>query len=96
VPRGLFVDTQFDLRAEAGGRDPDGYSKTLRLYHQLLWSMPLPSGDPFNLDANLCHKTQSGVLRLSSDTIAATYARWNHPCVWSRSSGQHPPTRCAP
>ena len=46
-----MIDTRFDTRSDAGGRDPDSHSKTLRRYHQLLWSKPLPSGALFDLDA---------------------------------------------
>jgi len=75
----LLVDTRFDVRAEAGGRDPDRFSKTLRVYHQLLWSKPLPGGAVFDLDATLRHTNDVGNFRLSSDTIAATYLRWGGP-----------------
>ncbi|MFC8503064.1 DUF6994 family protein [Pedococcus sp. NPDC057267] len=73
------VDTAFDLRAEVGDRDPDIFSKTLRLYHQVLWSRQLPSGGTFSLDARLRHESQLGSFQLSSDTIVATYARWKGP-----------------
>jgi hypothetical protein len=44
-------DPTFDFRTEAGiGEDPDSASPTLRAYHRLLWSKPLPSGDSFDLD----------------------------------------------
>ena len=38
------IDANFDMRSDANGRDPDESSKTLRRYHQLLWSKPLPNG----------------------------------------------------
>ena len=38
----MMIDTTFDLRTDAAGKDPDTYSPTLRRYHQLLWSKPLP------------------------------------------------------
>jgi len=79
VHGGHHVDTTFDLRAEADGRDPDTYSKTLRAYHQVLWSKPLPSGASFTLDVRLRHESALGSFRLSSDTIVATYARWMGP-----------------
>lgn len=43
------IDTRFDFRTDAGGRDPDTWSPTLCQYHQLLWSKPLPSGILFAL-----------------------------------------------
>ena len=42
--------TSFDLRTDAGGKDPDKRSPTLRRYHRLLWSEPLPGGAMFDLD----------------------------------------------
>ena len=40
----MLIDTSFDFRTDASGKDPDAYSPTLRQYHRLLWSKPLPSG----------------------------------------------------
>ncbi|WP_425463848.1 DUF6994 family protein [Nocardioides aurantiacus] len=40
----MSIDTAFDVRTDAGGRDPDSYSPTLRDYHQILWTKPLPRG----------------------------------------------------
>src|SRR5215213_7730828 len=45
---GEAIDITFDFRSDTPpGRDPDALSPTLRTYHQLLWSKPLPSGAPF-------------------------------------------------
>jgi len=46
------IDVAFDFRTDAGGKDPDSHSPTLRRYHQLLWSKPLPSGAPFDLSVS--------------------------------------------
>ena len=44
----MTVDTTFDFRSDTpAGKDPDTYSPTLKKYHQLLWSRPLPNGSPF-------------------------------------------------
>jgi hypothetical protein len=40
----MTIDIAFDFRSDAGGKDPDVYSPTLRAYHKLLWSKSLPSG----------------------------------------------------
>lgn len=74
-----LIDTAFDVRTDAGGRDPDRYSTTLRLYHQQLWSKPLPSGALFDLDARLHHKSGLGEFWLSSDSIVHTYTGWSRP-----------------
>ena len=50
----MIIDTTFDFRTDTPpGRDPDSHSPTLRRYHQLLWSKPLPSGVLFELDATV-------------------------------------------
>ncbi len=38
----MVIDTTIDVRTDAQGKDPDQSSPTLRRYHQLLWSKPLP------------------------------------------------------
>jgi len=43
------IDTSYDFRTDAGGKDPDLFSATLRRYHRKLWSKPLPSGAMFDL-----------------------------------------------
>ena len=57
-----------------GGCDPDTASKTLRKYHQVLWSKPLPNGSEMCLvpgDRYDYLNTQDG-FRLSSDTIVTS------------------------
>lgn len=70
----MLVDTTFDVRTDSNGRDPDSASPTLKSYHQLLWSKPLPSGVPFDLvrvpGSYLTHSSQLGEFKLSSDTIS--------------------------
>jgi hypothetical protein len=68
------ISTEFDVRTDSNGRDPDSASPTLRSYHQQLWSKPLPSGALFNLErstgAYLTDTSHLGDFRLSSDTIS--------------------------
>lgn len=70
----MRIDTTFDVRTDSNGRDPDSASPTLRSYHQLLFSKPLPSGRPFDLErvpgSYLIHSSQLGEFKLSSDTIS--------------------------
>jgi hypothetical protein len=76
------IDITFDFRSDTPrsglvGADPDASSPTLRRYHQLLWSKPLPSGAPFLLDATtpgayLHHLSALGEFRLSSDAVIPT------------------------
>lgn len=58
----------------------------LKAYHKLLWSKPLPSGDPFDLDdtkagAYLHHLSSRGEFRLSSDSAVQT---WSRPEAWPK------------
>lgn len=75
-----MIDTTFDFRTDSNGRDPDSASPTLRKYHQLLWSKPLPDGRPFNLDVGsgkgyLYHNSEIGEFVLTSDSVLPTFAR---------------------
>ena len=74
-------DPTFDFRTDAGGGDPDKTSPTLKAYHKLLWSKPLPSGEPFDLDdtrpdAYLHHLSARGDFYLGSDAAMPTWIRW--------------------
>lgn len=67
-----LIDTDFDMRTDAAGGDPDSKSLTLRKYHRLLWSKPLPNGKALILDMNL----RQGEYSFSSDSIIHTFSRW--------------------
>ena len=43
------IDITYDVRQDSGGKDPDSFSKTLKNYHKLLWSKPLPNGECMQL-----------------------------------------------
>lgn len=73
---------------DAHGKEPDGYSRTLRRYHQLLLSKPLPDGASFDLDDRLHHISEFGEFWLSSDAITNTYLRWTHPAGSPPSSNK--------
>lgn len=75
------LNPNFDSRDDAGKGDPDTTSKTLRRYHQLLWSKPLPNGDAFDLvttrkNCYLFHESKRGRFFLSSDTVVPTFRSW--------------------
>lgn len=78
---GEAIDITFDFRTDTpSGRDPDAWSPTLRNYHELLWSKPLPSGAPFELDVTtpgtyLHHLSALGEFRLSSDSVIPSFSR---------------------
>jgi len=77
----MLLDTTFDFRTDAHGKDADTHNPTLRRYHRALWSKPLPSGRDFDLDgttrgAYLNHRSQLGEFWLSSDSVIPTFSRW--------------------
>lgn len=76
---GLLIDTSYDVRTDAGGKDPDSRSKRLRTFHRLLWSKPLPDGRNFELDEKLCHRSDLGSFWLASDAITNFYVGWTRP-----------------
>jgi hypothetical protein len=75
------IDVNFDFRSDTPpGRDPDTFSPTLRTYHRLLWSKPLPSGASFALDVTtppyyFHHVSELGEFWLSSDAVVPTFSR---------------------
>jgi len=73
----MIIDTTFNFYSDANGGDPDSTSPTLRKYHQILWSKPLPNGKNFNLNkkegAYLYHNSELGEFFLGSDAITHSY-----------------------
>ena len=44
----MNIDISFDFRDDVRpNTDPDIHSKELKLYHKILWSKPLPTGEKF-------------------------------------------------
>jgi len=73
-----IIDTNFNFYTDAKGGDPDRTSSTLRKYHKLLWSKPLPNGKIFELCDNkrgvyLYHKSELGEFFFGSDAITHSY-----------------------
>jgi hypothetical protein len=76
-----LIDVEYDFRTDANGGDVDKYSATLRKYHKILWSKPLPNGNIFSLDDSkedvyLYYKTETQEYFLTSDSIVHTYLTW--------------------
>ena len=74
----MLIDTNFDVNTDTKGGDPDSTSPTLRKYHKILWSKPLPNGKTFDLSGNkngfyLYHKSELGEFFLGSDAITHSY-----------------------
>ena len=79
--QGMAIDIAFDFRTDAKDKDPDSHSPTLRRYHRLLWSKPLPSGASFDLSDTtrgvyLHHRSSLGEFWLTSDSVMPTFTRW--------------------
>ncbi len=77
----MRIDVSFDFRTDAAGKDPDISSPTLRRYHRLLWSKPLPRARAFDLTdtkrgAYLHHDSDLGTFSLASDSVMQTFTRW--------------------
>jgi hypothetical protein len=76
-----LVDIEYDFRTDSNGGDVDKFSATLRKYHKILWSKPLPDGNNFFLDDSredvyLYCKIETQEYFLSSDSIIHTYSNW--------------------
>jgi len=74
----MIIDTSYNFYTDARGGDPDSTSPTLRTYHKILWSKPLPNGKPFELSENqkgfyLYHKSEAGEFFFGSDAITHSY-----------------------
>lgn len=75
----MDFDPTFDVNSDAAGGDPDATSPTLRAYHQLLWSKPLPDGHLFTLEDDgtyLAHLSSRGQFMMSSDAAIPTWRYW--------------------
>ena len=74
----MIIDTNFNFYSDSNGGDPDSTSPTLRSYHKILWSKPLPNGNLFELCDKkngdyLHHKSELGEFFLGSDAITHSY-----------------------
>jgi hypothetical protein len=67
------IDITLDVQSDSRDKDPDWASVTLKSYHQLLWSKPLPNGKTLSLETgNDCYLKGNGVF-FGSDSITATF-----------------------
>jgi hypothetical protein len=78
----LLIDTSFDFRTDACGKDPDACSPTLRQYHKRVGSKALPDGRLFDLDdtmhgVSLHHDSELGEFFQCSDSVIPTLTRWD-------------------
>lgn len=73
-----MIDISYNFYTDARGGDPDITSPTLRKYHKILWSKPLPNGKKLELldnksDIYLYHKSEIGEFCFGSDAITHSY-----------------------
>jgi hypothetical protein len=77
------IDIDFDFRSDTPGypkADPDATSPTLRRYHRILWTKPLPTGEVFELvdttpRVYLHHRSRLGEFCLASDAVIPTFRK---------------------
>mgnify|MGYP000897927287 FL=1 len=72
------IDTTLSFCSDSNGGDPDSASPTLRAYHRMLWSKPLPNGRVLELTdtrkgSYLYHMSELGEFFLGSDAITHSY-----------------------
>ena len=69
----LDIDIAFDFRSDSAGGDPDSESRTLKAYHQALWSKRLPNGQMMSLTADGCSYLRWEDMSFGSDSITASF-----------------------
>lgn len=74
----MTIDTKFNFYKDTNGSDPDSTSPTLKRFHKLLWSKPLPNGKTLELLDNksgsyLYHQSELGEFYFGSDAITHSY-----------------------
>lgn len=67
------IDIKFDVRSDSKGKDPDSASATLKAYHQLLWSKPLPNGQVMELTTRNCLYLRWEDMFFGSDSIIVSF-----------------------
>ena len=67
------IDITFDVRTDSNGKDPDSASKTLRSYHQFLWSKQLPNGQQMKLEVVKNGYLGWGDFYFGSDSIIVSF-----------------------
>jgi len=73
-----IIDKNFSFHSDSYSKDPDTNSPTLKEYHKILWSKPLPNGRLFELRDDkvgiyLYHNSELGEFSLGSDAISHSY-----------------------
>lgn len=91
---GIDTSVNFLLDTPAG-KDADSFSPTLKRYHRVLWSKPLPSGPVFELQkrprAYLAYEAQDRTFYLASDVITTRLRGKAARIIEQIPEGQKPP-----
>ena len=67
MPNPNQVDINFNVYSDTPeGKDPDSFSPTLRKYHKILWSKPLPNNQDFYLDLDF-PKTGMEIIKITKN-----------------------------
>jgi len=74
------IDITYDVRTDSHGKDPDSASATLKAYHQLLWSKPLPNGQAMELTTQNSSYLRWNDMYFGSDSIIVSFmnGRYKH------------------
>lgn len=67
------MDIKYDVRTDSNGKDPDAASETLKFYHQLLWSKPLPNGQIMELETGKDFYLRWNDMYFGSDSIIVSF-----------------------
>ena len=73
------IDISFDVQSDSNGKDPDSASPTLKAYHQLLWSKPLPDGRILELTPGKGYYLRWNDMYFGSDSITASFLHARYP-----------------
>ena len=73
-----LFDVNFDVRTDSGGKDPDSASTTLKTYHQILWSKPLPNGKKLDLVSGNGFYLKWNDMYFGSDSIIVSFMHSNY------------------
>lgn len=69
----MNLNISYDVRTDSGGKDPDFASSTLKKYHQLLWSKPLPNGQFLDLQTGKGCYLKWNDMYFGSDSIIVSF-----------------------
>ena len=69
----LEFDIKYDVRNDSNGKDPDSASETLKAYHKMLWSKPLPNGQMMELSTGKGFYLKWNDLYFGSDSIIVSF-----------------------